>query len=206
MGVNIFNSPTISKICNDKALTHFEINKLRIPMVDTFFIQKSNLRKEPPIPYPFVIKDAKSRGGKHVFFVHNKKEWFDCISTLSSHELIIQSCQVQLGKDIRIFVVGKQIIGAVLRESASDFRANYKLGGSATWYELNEKEIQLVKKITNHFNFGMVGIDFLIGLDGNLIFNEIEDVVGSRTLSAVSDKNIVRDYITLIKKETAMNS
>ena len=54
-------------------------------------------------------------------------------------------------------------------------------------------------KIVHAFDFGMVGIDFLIGQDGHLYFNEIEDIVGSRTLSHVSDLNILKEYVTYIK-------
>lgn len=100
-----------------------------------------------------------------------------------------------------MFVVGKEIIGAVMRENSQDFRANFKLGGSARLYELQENELAIINKITSHFNFDMVGIDFLIDLDGELLFNEIEDVVGSRTLSAVSNVNILKKYIAHIKSE-----
>jgi gamma-F420-2:alpha-L-glutamate ligase len=50
------------------------------------------------------------------------------------------------------------------------------------------------------FDFGLVGIDFIFAEDGSLMLNEIEDVVGSRTLSALSDMNIVREYLTFIKE------
>lgn len=205
MGIHVFNSSTISRLCNHKMLTHFEMNKLHIPMVDTLYIKSKNITEKPPMPYPFVVKDAVSHGGRHVFLINNKHEWLKHIKQIPSGDILIQSCQVQLGKDIRVFVVGQQIIGAVLRQSDTDFRANYKLGGKALWYPLSDDEHRLVHRIINHFQFGMVGIDFFIGLDGQLIFNEIEDVVGSRTLSHVSEINIVRDYMNWIKKATAAN-
>lgn len=201
LGMNVFNSSSIARICNDKALTHFEINKLNIPMVDTIFTLKENLTDSPPYSYPFVMKESGSRGGRHVHLIRNDHEWKTYRNHLSTSNMIIQSSDVQHGKDLRVFVVGKKIIGSVLRESESDFRANFKLGGTASWYELNQQEKNMILKIINHFDFGMVGIDFLIGHNGQLIFNEIEDVVGSRILSAVSTINIVAEYITFIKKQ-----
>jgi|SRR5690625_111483 len=199
MGVNVFNSSEVSKVCNNKALTHFMIRKLNVPMLDTLFIKAENLTNQPPMSYPFVVKDAESRGGKHVYLIKNQVEWTKNLTLLSSNKLIIQSCNVQLGKDLRVFVVGKKIIGGVLRQSTTDFRANFKLGGSAVWYDLSSHEEQIINKIISHFDFGMVGIDFLIDHKGDLLFNEIEDVVGSRILSKVSNKNIVREYMTYIK-------
>ena len=45
----------------------------------------------------------------------------------------------------------------------------------------------------------MVGIDFIFDEEGRFLFNEIEDVVGSRTLSALSEINIVWEYLNFIK-------
>lgn len=199
-GSLVFNSSAISRICNNKALTHHYITDLCIPMVDTFFIRRENVQRAiSPMSYPFVVKEVTGRGGKQVYFINSKQDWLDCVSVIST-DIIIQACNVQRGKDIRVFVVGLQIIGAVVRESKSDFRANFTLGGSARLYELNEKERATVNKIIAHFDFGMVGIDFLLGLDGELLFNEIEDVVGSRTWSKLSDINIVEKYVTYIKE------
>lgn len=173
---------------------------LSIPMVDTIFMKRENISDQPPMSYPFVLKESAGRSGKQVYLIESQHDWFYYKSHLSMEDIIIQNCAVQLGKDVRVFIVGQEIIGAVLRERKEDFRANFTLGGSAQWYELNDAERRMIQKITTQFDFGMVGIDFLIGTDGSLLFNEIEDIVGSRTLSAVSDINIVQKYITHIKR------
>ncbi|HLR69910.1 MAG TPA: hypothetical protein VK085_00585, partial [Pseudogracilibacillus sp.] len=128
-------------------------------------------------------------------------DWRLCYPTLNTTDLVIQSTQVQPGKDVRVFIVGKEIVGAVLRENKDDFRANFKLGGTATWYPLHSEQIKMINKIIHHFDFAMVGIDFLIGPDDEFLFNEIEDVVGSRILSAVSDINILEKYVAHIKSK-----
>ncbi|WP_240510255.1 ATP-grasp domain-containing protein [Virgibacillus profundi] len=199
-GIIVFNSSDISRICNDKALTHHYINDLGIPMVDTFFYKKDNIPKSPPLAFPFVVKETSGRGGKQVYFIEDQQEW-NKLTVKLPNDFIIQSSHVKLGKDLRVFIIGKEIVGAILRESNHDFRANFKLGGSARLYDLNEQETATIRKIINHFHFDMVGIDFLIDLNGGLLFNEIEDVVGSRTLSAVSNINIVHKYVSHIKSE-----
>lgn len=199
--VKVFNSPTIAEVANNKSLTHMEVNKLGIPMVDTIMVKKETLSGTPPTNYPFVIKEATGRSGAQVHLIETKQDWAQCLPVLANGDVVIQSCDVQRGKDVRVFIVGKEIIGAILRESNEDFRANFTLGGSATWYDLNEKQIAMINTITVHFNFGMVGIDFLIAKDGTFLFNEIEDIVGSRILSEVSDINIVQKYVSYIKQQ-----
>lgn len=201
LGIPVFNSSIVSLLCNNKARTHHYLNKLGIPMVTTLYGNKQLFGNEPPLPYPFIAKDVTGRGGKQVYYIRDKHEWTKCEEYLKN-EIILQSADVQLGKDLRVFVVGKEIVGAVLRESSTDdFRANFKLGGHARLYDLQAAEKMLIEKIIHHFDFGMVGIDFLISHQGELLFNEIEDVVGSRTLSACSDINILEKYMTFIKEK-----
>lgn len=200
-GIPSFNSSEVSRIANDKALAHLHVQQLGIPMNDTIYLHTNLLKQTPPLPYPFVLKETGGRGGKQVYWIASDKEWSDCRKRLPSTTLIVQKTDVQKGKDIRVFVVGKEIVGAVLRESERDFRANFKLGGSASFYQLSGDNEAYVNKVIHSLDFGMVGIDFLIGKDGGLLFNEIEDIVGSRTLSATSDINILEKYITLIKEQ-----
>ena len=56
----------------------------------------------------------------------------------------------------------------------------------------------MVNRIVQAYEFGFVGIDFLFDADGNFIFNEIEDVVGSRTLSIYSNIDAVDLYLKYI--------
>src|SRR5699024_1645257 len=128
------------------------------------------------------------------------EQWNAVKHHLHSNDIVIQDANVKLGKDVRVFVIGEQIIAAVLRKNDDDFRANFKLGGIAQVFTLSDKQINMIRKIINHFNFGLVGIDFFIDHQGELIFNEIEDVVGSRILSATTNINLLEKYITFIKK------
>ncbi len=99
-----------------------------------------------------------------------------------------------------MFVLGNEVIGAVLRESTSSFKANYTLGGTVRPYLLNESELELVGRISSSLKADFIGIDFLLNKQGELLFNEIEDVVGCRSLYSTSDVNAA-GFIWRIKKE-----
>ncbi|QTM99975.1 ATP-grasp domain-containing protein [Sediminibacillus dalangtanensis] len=201
LGIPVFNSSEVSYLCNNKAVTHQRLTALGVPMVDTIFLQKNLLSEYLPVPVPFVVKEATGKGGQQVYKVHNLDDWLSVRQKIESADVIIQECAVQPGKDLRVFVVGKEIVGAILRSNENDFRANYKLGGTAEWYELSQEEIRLIRMIVDHFPFSLVGIDFLFSNAGTLLFNEIEDVVGSRTLSKVSEINLLEKYVKLIRHQ-----
>lgn len=205
LGIPVFNPANVSAICNNKAVTHHYISQFNIPMADTFYFPKDLLPDLPPISFPFVLKEVDGHGGKQVYYIENERQWQHSAEKIQS-DTIIQPANVQLGKDLRVFVIGKEIVGAVLRASDKDFRANYTLGGTAAWYELNSGERKLVQKIIESMDFGLVGIDFLFDSEGGLLFNEIEDVVGSRTLSQVSDINLLEKYVSFIKQNVKRSS
>ncbi|MFP7477943.1 RimK family alpha-L-glutamate ligase [Terribacillus saccharophilus] len=198
-GIICFNNAEIAALANDKIKTHLELAKLSIPMVEMQF-QTNVPLPHPPLAFPFVWKTAGGRGGKEVHLVENDTQYQVLQQQYANQSVLLQQLAPTPGKDVRVFVIGKEIIAAVLRSSQQDFRANYSLGGSASFYTLNIEERQLVQRIVNHYDFGFVGIDFLFDENGSFLFNEIEDVVGSRTLSEVSDVNVVRLYLEFIKK------
>lgn len=199
LGCSVFNSSFITRICNDKAKTHQLVNTLSINSVKTLFCRKEWFNKNSVFfDYPVVIKSVSGHGGSEVFKAENEKELDKIISDLRSDEFVIQEMCSNPGTDIRVFVIGKKIIGSVKRVSGSDFRSNFSLGGSAVLYELKNTETELVSKIINNFDFGFVGIDFILDKDNKFIFNEMEDVVGSRTLYKNSDIDAAKLYIDYI--------
>lgn len=200
LGLKVFNSYEVSLLCNHKMNTYYAMKKLNVPIMDTFTVKREHLTDLLPYQTPFVIKEATGRGGSQVHFIQSESDWIKARLKFTTEDLVIQSTKVQHGKDLRVFVLGKKIVYAVLRENKDSFHANYSLGGTARPYKLSQEEEQLISKIISAYDFDLVGIDFLINYDGNLILNEIEDVVGSRILSLVSDINLLEKYVSHIKK------
>jgi gamma-F420-2:alpha-L-glutamate ligase len=195
LGIKLYNSSFVSEMANNKARTHQFLARHHTPMADTIFLNTSDFRKDSFfLPFPCIVKKVRGRGGEQVYKMESLDELSLFCARESNENIIVQKMAAP-GRDVRVFVVGKQIVGAILRESATDFRANHSLGGTSRVYELSAMEEQIVRKIIDLFDFGMVGIDFIFDEDGNFLFNEIEDVVGSRTLSKNTDSNIVRMYL-----------
>lgn len=125
-----------------------------------------------------------------------------CVSQagICENNYIIQQASNEPGRDLRVYLVGNKITAAVLRTSDTDFRSNYCLGGTARLYTLSQKERELVQRAVSGLEIGMAGIDFIFH-NGEPVFNEIEDTAGARALYALSDYDIVNDYIQYIRKE-----
>ncbi len=182
MGIPLFNSAEICRVCNDKRLTHIYFSGRGIPMADSFFINKFNTQR--PETYPYILKTPDGHGGEEVFFISSKADEHSHSYT----DLLCQKPAATKGRDLRVYVMNKKILAAVLRSSDKDFRSNFSLGGRAELYTLSKEERELVNKVISALPSGAlyVGIDFIF--DGEkMLLNEIEDIVGSRMLYEKTD-------------------
>lgn len=201
MGIRVYNTCYVTDLCNHKAKTHQFVSKLAIPAVDTLFYSKKHLDlgyKE--FTYPLILKSASGHGGNEVFKCESQDQFKQYLCNIQEEDFLVQRICGSPGIDIRVFVLGDQIIGAIKRESNIDFRSNYSLGGQASIYKLNEENRDYVEKIIKNLSSDFIGIDFILDGEGRFLFNEIEDVVGSRTLYYYAQVDVAQLYITYIKK------
>lgn len=206
LGIPVFNNSMVAEICNNKAKTYQYVAQLNIPMIDTEFCKYSQLENRlSAITEPTVVKAVAGHGGSQVFLLNpgqstdverHKKH---IIENMKGADAVLQPLTGSRHQDLRVYVIGKEIIGCVLRTARQGFKSNYSLGGEVRTYSLSPEETKLAEKIINLFDFGLVGIDFLIGNQGELFFNEIEDVVGARMLYQCTDINLVGLYLDYIK-------
>lgn len=194
MGIPVFNSARVAAICNDKRATHQLISGLW-PTMDTVFLRGDEL--DPPLPYPLVIKAAHSCGGRAVFLARDREGFSRALNAIAPDAALAQAFSDTPGRDVRVYVLGTEIVAVLMRKSDTDFRSNIGQGGSAVPYELKHGELAVVRKIISLFDFGLVGIDFILN-KGRLMFNEIEDAVGTRMLFANGHDDIVRRYLRFI--------
>ena len=149
-----------------------------------------------PIGYsvpPFVKKPKSSHGGNGVVMCHSAEEY--------DENQVCQMPASDLGRDVRVWVLGGEIVASILRVSDTDFRSNYCLGGRAELYDLSAEEMAEVQKIidlVSPLGAHYYGIDFVFN-HGKAVFNELEDTVGARMVYDLTDIDIIDRYIEYIK-------
>lgn len=200
MGCRVFNNSEVTEICNHKGKTHQLINSHDIPSVKTILGNVHYFNPAIlPFAYPVVLKSVSGHGGSEVYLLKNELELTTHLASLRTEDFILQEPCTNPGIDIRVFALGGEIVAAVRRFCPTDFKSNYSLGGSATAYHLQPHEKQLVEQILSLLSFDFIGIDFILNQEGELLFNEIEDVVGTRTLYLnYPDIDIVDQFLSYI--------
>ncbi len=178
-GIRVFNPSSLTRLANNKQKCYE-------------FMQKNGI-EIMPVNYdgvPAVKKAVNGKGGAQVFMI-NEKEPFE-------RGFVYQKPASDLGKDLRVWLIGGKIICSVLRQSKTDFRSNFCLGGSASVYTLSEKERAFVYKIAALVEYDYIGIDFVFN-NGKIVFNEIEDSVGARMVYDKTNIDILKEYCEYIK-------
>ncbi len=197
VNVRVFNSAYTSRICNDKRSTHQVISQTGIPMTDSIFCDKRYFSAES-ITFPCVCKSASGHGGKEVFMVNDHRELEYALEKIAQNEFILQRPVSDLGEDVRVYVLGDEVITCAKRLSQGDFRSNFSLGGTVRTVD-DENIKRYALKAAKHVKADFVGVDFIFD-NGNPLLNEIEDVVGTRMIYATTDVDICVRYSEYIKE------
>lgn len=189
-GVRTFNNAETARIANDKWLTYLACKEGEIPVLPTRL-----LAEEVPsetAAYPCVLKSRDGHGGAEVYLATNGREYAQAANALTSagKQGIVQAQNTTLGKDVRLYALGGEIVAGVLRTSERDFRSNFSLGGQVQPFEADERQRAIVAKLHEKLRFDYVGVDFLPDGAGGWVLNEIEDTAGARMLYQTSSVDI----------------
>ena len=196
LGIPCFNNGLTSRVANDKWQTYLFAKGLGIPLMHTVR-PRSYDEMADDLGLPFVIKTVDGHGGSEVFLVENEQKCKELFSYLSPDKLIAQAMCSEPGADMRVYVLGGEILAAAKRISHSDFRSNFSLGGEARIVDVPEGVKGVISKIAGELVCDFVGIDF-IRHEGEWVLNEIEDVVGTRMLYSLTDIDAAQVYVEYI--------
>ncbi len=207
--IRCFNNYETSILCNNKFTTYETISKLDLPTIPTTLSSKENLyitlteAFEKYNTDELIVKSVSGHGGKEVFLVHNDVPDIESLlkqcNSLTAHNFFCIQPRIKgIARDLRVYVLGKEIYAARLRTNPSSFKSNFTLGGTCTPYSPGTDLQRLIKIITDNTDTDFIGIDFILDENDKFIFNEIEDVVGTRMLYSTGMDTVVEDYINYI--------
>lgn len=184
-GIYLVNRAEVNRIANDKWQSYQLFLLLGVPAIPTY---------REAINFPCVAKTANGHGGSEVWLVRSAEQL-----PVATSPLIFQPV-IEHEADIRAYVIGTEVVGAVKRSGSSSFKSNYSLGGNVEKYTLTAAQEKDVLRIARALNSDYVGIDFLLLEDGQHLFNEIEDPVGARSFYDTHEENIAKLVVEHLQK------
>ncbi|MFT5284636.1 MAG: ribosomal protein S6--L-glutamate ligase [Planctomycetota bacterium] len=205
MGVFCMNGSTGILDSRDKLRSLQILSRHDIGMPATEFVQS---RKDilPAIERvggaPVIIKLLEGTQGVGVILAETNKVAEAIIETLQStkHNVLIQKFVAESrGKDLRAFVVGDRVIGAMRRVAqGTEFRSNVHRGGLTELVELDDEYRELAIRAAQIMNLQVAGVDMLEGNDGPQIMevNSSPGLKGIETTTNLDIAGSIIDYMT----------
>lgn len=217
LGIRLFNRANTIAVSDDKILTYQELAKQKITIPKTIIAPKTFtnhlsiddyylLKISDLLLFPLIIKEAFGSFGEQVYLINSFDELKEKIKSLNGAPFVFQQfIKSSFGKDIRLQVVGDQVVAAMKRTSESDFRANITTGGQMEPYQPTEIEKQLAIRASLALNADFAGVDLLFGENGEPIVCEVNSNAHIRNLltcTGINSAPYIIDYIEQKLEET----
>ncbi|MBR9679601.1 MAG: RimK family alpha-L-glutamate ligase [Candidatus Altiarchaeota archaeon] len=159
---------------HDKFLTLEVLARAGLPIPKTILtIGREKMNKVfEQIGFPMVLKLLSASGGKGVLMASDIKEAKGIADTLHwfKQPVFVEEFIENPGEDIRLFVIGDEVAGAMKRvASKSDFRSNIHAGGKGERYVATPEEKELAIKASQAIGADIAGVDILHSQNGPFI-------------------------------------
>lgn len=183
-GHRLYNSSRTIAICDDKRLMHRTFQAYGVPQPKMIlapmaypnigrkdFTYLEEVKKQ--LGLPMIVKEAFGSFGEQVYWVETAAALTEIAHLLQGTPHLYQKVvQSSFGKDVRLNVVGNQVVAAMKRTSADDFRANVTAGGKTEPYEPTTGQVHTAIAAARAVGADMAGVDLFLN-DGDPLVCEI---------------------------------
>ncbi len=154
---------------------------------------------------PCVVKLLEGTQGLGVVLAETQKaaeSVVEAFNGLKARVIIQEFIKEAKGADIRVFVIGENVVGAMKRQGKEgEFRSNLHRGGTAEVISLSDEEERAAIKAAKAMGLGVAGVDLLQSSRGPLIL-EVNSSPGLEGIENATGKNIAGGIIKYIERNT----
>lgn len=198
-GVMILNPPRAVEICVDKYLTTALLDAagLRVPATAVCQHADAALEAFAALGGDVVVKPLFGSEGRGMVRVSDPELAWRTFRTLerTASVLYLQQMIPHPGWDLRLFVLGREVLAAMRRCNKNDWRTNVAQGGIAEPIVPGPEEIRLALEATERLGVLVAGVDLLPAPDGGWYVLEVNAVPGWRSLAAVTGIDIAQAIV-----------
>lgn len=176
LGVLPLNSANAISQARDKLCAMQILLAAKVPVPDSAFaVSPAELPKtiHQLGGTPVVIKLLQGSQGVGVMLADTRqaaRQIMDTLGLLRTDVLVQRYVAEAAGRDVRVWVIGDQVVAAIERRAApGEFRANLHRGGRASPTVLSTQEQQVAVAATQALGLSVAGVDLLRSTSGPLV-------------------------------------
>lgn len=130
-------------------------------------------------PFPFVAKTVRSSMGQGVKLIKNESDWKTYTET---HDTFYVQEYIENDRDLRVVVVGDEVLAAYWRVGGDAFLNNVAQGGTLDFENVPQEAVDLVLAVARELDIDHAGFDLIIR-DGHVYFLEFNVFFGGEGLN-----------------------
>lgn len=213
LGIRLYNNIGSIELCDDKRRT-CELLKQDLPVPQTVsypllfrhdpkFHEEFLEKTAAALSFPLVAKLAQGSLGEQVRLIRNADELRLCCSEWNGHPILFQQyVESSHGKDLRIYVVGGEVIAAMERSNPTDFRSNIASGGQGKRVTPSEEFQRVAVEACELLGLDFGGVDLLYGPDGEPLICEVNSNALFTELNAVCNVHIEKEIARMVRQDS----
>lgn len=204
LGIPVINNYLAVMRAKNKMKSIQILSQKKIPLPKTYIVTHSKYIDdviEDMGTFPVILKTVSGSHGQGVSIIESKRGLKSIIEMLTKekdHEpLIIQEyVKESSGKDVRVFIVGKKIVGAMERIATrrGEFRSNFHLGGRVKIAELSEEERFIAHQAAEACGLDIAGVDIIRTNSGPKVL-EVNANPGLEGITKATNRDIAGEII-----------
>lgn len=194
LGTCIVNSPKSLECAVDKYLTTARLQEAGLPVPDTVVCEHEDdaMLAFEQLGRDIVVKPlfgAEGRGIVRVTDADLAHRTFRTLMRLQS-VLYLQRFVDHPGYDVRIMVLGRDVLGGMKRHSPHDFRTNVARQATPEPYRPTPREVDLALSAAQITGTQIAGIDLLYDRQGHCYVIEVNAVPGWQAFGRVNNLDV----------------
>jgi len=153
---------------------------------------------------PLIVKLLEGTQGYGVVLAPTKKaaeSIIEAFHSMKARVIVQEFIQEAKGADIRAFVIGNRVVGAMKRQGKEgEFRSNLHQGGTGQLIKLSKRERQVALTAAKVMGLSIAGVDMLQSERGPLVL-EVNSSPGLEGIEKTTNKDIASEVITYVIKQ-----
>jgi ribosomal protein S6--L-glutamate ligase len=152
---------------------------------------------------PLIVKLLEGTQGVGVVLAPTRKaaeSIIEAFHSMKARVIVQEFISEAEGADIRAFVIGNRVVGAMKRQGKEgEFRSNLHQGGVGSLIKLNKKQKEIALTASKAMNLPVAGVDMIESSKGPLIL-EVNSSPGLEGIEKVSGRDIAGEIVKYTEK------
>jgi [lysine-biosynthesis-protein LysW]--L-2-aminoadipate ligase len=204
-GVPTVNLASVAAVCGDKLVTSAALARAEVPQprLKIAFTPESALAAMDELGYPVVLKPVFGSWGRMLAKINDRDaaeailEHREVLGSFYHQVYYIQEFVAKPGRDIRAFMVGDEVVGAIYRTSGH-WITNTARGAAGSFCTVTPELDRLCRGAAAAIGGGVLAFDVFEHPERGLVINEVNHTMEFHTSVPASGADIpgkIIDYV-----------